>query len=76
MHGARGKSGLLDNMLPEKKAGCLCRGCELNKKFRFEGQYFCRYERAAGDLQILTLFTPVLNFLRLQDITACILKTP
>ncbi len=58
MHGARGKSGLPDNMLPEKKAGCLCRGCELYKKFRFEGQYFCRYERAVGDLSNSVLFLP------------------
>ncbi len=38
---ARGKSRLTGEMLPEKKSGCLCRNCELFKKFRFEGQYFC-----------------------------------
>jgi hypothetical protein len=41
---ARGKSRLTDDMLPEKKSGCLCRDCELYRKFRFEGQYFCRGE--------------------------------
>jgi len=25
-----------------KKEGCLCEFCELFKKFRFEGDYFCR----------------------------------
>ncbi|WP_406658072.1 DUF2769 domain-containing protein [Methanolobus sp. ZRKC2] len=26
----------------EKKAGCLCKECEIYLKFRFEGDYFCR----------------------------------
>jgi hypothetical protein len=25
-----------------KKEGCLCKSCELFKKFRIEGDYFCR----------------------------------
>ncbi|MFZ2498685.1 DUF2769 domain-containing protein [Methanosarcina sp.] len=25
-----------------KKEGCLCESCELFKKFRIEGDYFCR----------------------------------
>ncbi|WP_231582979.1 DUF2769 domain-containing protein [Methanosarcina sp. MTP4] len=41
---ARGKSRLTDDMLPEKKDDCLCRDCELYRKFRFEGQYFCMGE--------------------------------
>ncbi len=41
---ARGKSKLTDDILPEKKAGCLCQDCDLYRKFRFEGQYFCMGE--------------------------------
>ncbi|MDW7732277.1 MAG: DUF2769 domain-containing protein [Methanolobus sp.] len=25
-----------------EKAGCLCKECEIHRKFRFEGDYFCR----------------------------------
>ncbi len=39
---SRGKSELTDDMHLEMKKGCLCRDCELYRKFRFEGQYFCR----------------------------------
>ncbi|MCQ1536703.1 DUF2769 domain-containing protein [Methanosarcina sp. KYL-1] len=31
-----------------KKVGCLCETCELLKKFRLEGDYFCRKEEKAG----------------------------
>lgn len=24
-----------------KKAGCFCKDCEIYRKFRFEGEYFC-----------------------------------
>ena len=27
-----------------KREGCLCESCELYRKFRFEGDYFCREE--------------------------------
>jgi hypothetical protein len=32
------------NRKPGKKEGCLCESCELFRKFRFEGDYFCREE--------------------------------
>ncbi|MDP2216898.1 MAG: DUF2769 domain-containing protein [Methanolobus sp.] len=26
----------------QQKAGCLCTGCEIHRKFGFEGEYFCQ----------------------------------
>ena len=30
-----------NNRKPGKKEGCFCNSCELFRKFRFEGEYFC-----------------------------------
>ncbi|AKB18542.1 MULTISPECIES: DUF2769 domain-containing protein [unclassified Methanosarcina] len=55
---ARGKSEVEGN-----KEGCLCETCELFKKFRLEGDYFCQpkekmevFERTHPPLNICTNF--------------------
>jgi hypothetical protein len=32
-------------IVEEKKEGCLCETCELFRKYRFEGDFFCQFKK-------------------------------